>query len=352
MINTWTWFLWVTGVLVTLSSTRNPLYLILILLCLVVVDLSFTKLDRTNSGEEFLRIIPLSPLKIAILLVGFSAVFNVVISHFGETIIFTLPANLPLVGGPITLEALVYGSINGIILFGIFYTFMIMNRALSIRRLIRIVPKAFYPVAIVTSIAITFVPNTVRQFHQIKEAQAIRGHNLHGLRDWLPLLMPLLIGGVERALALAESMSARGLAQRNEGRNIWWARSLLIFGITLVLAGLFFQLTIDWQAYGKFLLILGVITVLTVLWSVGRQKPHSTYVHESWRLTDLIIISGVIFTLVAFLIPLSYFDKGTLNYEVYPKVYLPSFDPLIGIALLGLLLPVLFLRPAVGEDKP
>jgi len=351
MINTWTWFLWIIGVLIILSSTRNPLYLILILLCLVIVDLSLSRFDNKESREEHTRVVPVSPLKIAILLVVFSALFNAAISHFGETIMFRLPNSLPLIGGPITLEALVYGAINGMVLFGIFYTFMIMNQALSIRRLIRIVPKAFYPVAIVTSIAITFVPNTVRQFHQIREAQAIRGHRLQGLRDWLPLLMPLLIGGVERALSLAESMSARGLAQGHEGRNIWWARSLLIFGVSLVLAGMLFQLAIDWQAYGKFLLVLGVITVLAVLWLVGRQKPHSTYLQESWQLTDLIIISGVVITLVVFLLPLPYFDKGTINYEVYPKIYLSGFDPLIGIALLGLLFPVLYLRPS-ETNKP
>ena len=31
---------------------------------------------------------------------------------------------------------------------------------------------------------------------------------MRGLRDWLPLLMPLLIGGLERALQLAEAMTA------------------------------------------------------------------------------------------------------------------------------------------------
>jgi energy-coupling factor transport system permease protein len=352
MINTWTWFLWIAGVLITLSSTRNPLYLILILLCLVIVDLSLHRQDSDSPGGGNGRVIPVSPLKIALILISLSALFNAASSHFGETILFYLPGNWPLVGGAITLEALVYGAINGLILFGIFYTFIVLNQALSIRRLIRIIPKAFYPVAIVTSIAVTFFPTTVRQFNQIREAQAIRGHQTKGIRDWIPLLMPLLIGGMERALSLAESMSARGLAQGNEEREIWWSRSLMIFGVLLTLSGWLFQLSTTWQAYGTLLLLLGICTILAVLWSIGRQKPHISYLQENWQKIDFIILSGVALTLVVVLLPIPFIDQSSLVYEVYPHLNLPGFNPLIGITLLGLLTPIFIQRSKKGVKKP
>ena len=47
--------------------------------------------------------------------------------------------------------------------------------------------------------AITYVPETARHFQRIREAQAIRGHRLRGLRDWRPIVIPLLVGGLERA---------------------------------------------------------------------------------------------------------------------------------------------------------
>src|SRR4030043_1151670 len=91
-------------------------------------------------------------------------------------------------------------------------SFTVLNLALPVRDLISLIPRAFFPVAVVTSIAVTYLPTTMRQFQQIREAQAGRGHQMRKLRDWLPLLMPLLVGGLEHAMQLAEAMTARGFA--------------------------------------------------------------------------------------------------------------------------------------------
>src|SRR4030065_1354430 len=91
-------------------------------------------------------------------------------------------------------------------------SFMLLNLALPVRDLLRLIRRAFFPVAVVTSIAVTYLPTTLRQFQQIREAQAVRGHQVRSLRDWLPLLMPLLVGGLEHAMQLAEAMTARGFA--------------------------------------------------------------------------------------------------------------------------------------------
>ena len=145
MINTWTWFIWIAAVLIALSVTRNPLYIILILLFLFLLDTQLALRSRIINGAEENSSIPVSPFRIALMLITLSAVFNAAISHYGETVLFSLPASFPLIGGSITLEAFVYGALNGLMLFGIFYAFFILNRALSVRRLIRVIPRAFYP---------------------------------------------------------------------------------------------------------------------------------------------------------------------------------------------------------------
>ena len=71
-------------------------------------------------------------------------------------------------------------------------------------------PRAFYDLGVVVLIALTYVPQTMQQWQRIREAQAIRGHRWRGVRDWQPLVIPLFIGGLERAMALAEAMVARG----------------------------------------------------------------------------------------------------------------------------------------------
>ena len=72
----------------------------------------------------------------------------------------------------------------------------------------------------VTSIAITFVPQTVTRFTEIREAQALRGHRVRRIGDLLPLIIPLLAGGMERSMDLAEAMEARGYGRPGATRAL------------------------------------------------------------------------------------------------------------------------------------
>jgi len=344
VIHTYVWVIWLAAAIVSLSSTRNPLYLVLILLCLAIVNNSLASRIPQGNNPNASAKFPISPLRIAIMLVGLSALFNAAISHYGDTILFRVPDWIPLLGGAITLEALIYGAINGLVLFGIFWTFMILNQALPARKLLRLIPRAFYPVAVVTSIAISFVPATVRHYHQIREAQAIRGHRLRGVRDWIPLIMPLLVGGLERALSLAEAMTARGFASGGQAENGFRERVLLLLGILMMFVGWIFRLLENWYLPGSVLIILGAILIFAMLWTVGRKIPRSTYVREHWKLRDAVILMGAILILVFILVPLPFLNKLTLSFEIYPSLNIPGFDPLIGVVIVALLLPTLFLR--------
>lgn len=230
MIHPIAWVGWLASAIVALSVTRNPLHLILILLCIAIV---YVTVSSTQDAPYQMT----SPFRFAIIVVVLSALFNAVTVHLGETVLFYLPEGLPIIGGPITLEAVVFGLINGLVLMGIFLAFATLGQALPIRALIRLIPRAFFPMAVVVSVGVTFVPVTVRQFQQIKEAQAIRGHRVRGVRDWLPLLMPLLIGGLERALQMAEAMTSRGFASVEVAGQDAAPRLAIVVGLAALLSG-------------------------------------------------------------------------------------------------------------------
>ncbi|MBN1247068.1 MAG: energy-coupling factor transporter transmembrane protein EcfT, partial [Anaerolineae bacterium] len=210
------WICWVGAGATATLLTRNPFYLVLLFAIFMLVRDVERSVQQEGPGRAALggaalgRTLPVSPLRLALFAIPAGAAFNLLTSHAGETVLFRLPSRLPLLGGAFTAEALVYGAINGLLLVTLFAAFAVLNLAISIRDLIAYVPRAFYPVAVVSAIAVTFVPNTVLQFQQVREAQAIRGHKMRGWRDWLPLFLPVLIGGLERALQLAEAMTARG----------------------------------------------------------------------------------------------------------------------------------------------
>lgn len=331
-LHTWTWFAWLVITLIVISVTRNPIYMVVILMCLLVIHFV---LKASPLGKTY----PISLINFGLTICGFSTLFNLLISHSGETVFFSLPAHWPLIGGNYTLEAAIYGLSNGMILVNILIAFAVFNQALPVRQLIRLIPRAFFPVAVVTSIAITFVPNTIRQFYQIKEAQLIRGQRMRGLSDWLPLVMALLVGGMERALQLSEAMTARGFASSGPGHTRLAARLAMLAGLLLVTAGWILLNEPAWQALGWGIILVGVVLLSGALWWVGRQNRRTTYPRETWRLSDTLVLAGIGVLGLALLFPLEVINQKSLYYSVYPLFRWPQFDPWIGTALLVLVLP-------------
>ena len=334
MIHPMAWLAWLCAVLISLSLTRNPFYLALILLWIRLV----AAWSRSTAG---MAPIPISPLRFGLVVTIFSALFNMLTVHFGDTVLFSLPEVLPLVGGIITLEALVFGGLNGLVLAGLFAAFSLVNRLLPVRALLRLIPSAFYPVAVVASIAVTFVPAMLRHFEQIREAQAVRGHRLRGLKDWLPLVLPLLIGGLERALQLAEAMTARGFAGADQPGQEIRIRLAMIAGLGLLLGGWLLRLAWRQEELGLALILSGTGLILGTLWQVGRRVPRTVYRPEPWRPGDWVVGISAAVVAAAFLFYLPGLDRSTIFYYPYPALTIPRFDAGMALATAALLAPVL-----------
>jgi len=345
MFNTWTWISWLVASLIAVSTTRNPAYLILIFLCISLVNQEQRRKAKLGVDES-LRIFPIDPFRLSLFIILISSLVNATLSHFGETVLFYLPIWIPYIGGAITLEAIVYGAINGLILSCIFSAFITINQALPVSNLIRLIPRAFHPVALVTSIAVTFVPVSLRQFNQIREAQAVRGHQVRGLSSWLPLLLPLLIGGLERAFSLAEAMTARGFVSGQPVVSELYTRLALAGGLFFTFAGWLLHLSGRGFVWGSVLMIIGLVAILGTLWIVSRQSLRTTYTRVSWSKRDLFVTGLSMMVAAAFLLPIPGIETNTLRYNPYPSLSLPPFDPLIGILILGLLAPLLNPRPS------
>jgi energy-coupling factor transport system permease protein len=287
---------------------------------------------------------PFAAWKFGLLLILLAAGFNALTSHYGDTHLFTIPGRLPLISGDVTLEALVYGATNGLALAGLLGAFWVLGQALPVRALVGLIPRAFYPLAVVATIAVTYLPATLRQFQQIREAQAVRGHALRGLRDWPPLFMPLLVGGLERALQLSEAMTARGFA--SQGKQVGstlqraWPRLAMLFGLLLLAGGWMLRLA-GWVEWGSWLGLGGGIGLIGLgLWATGQRFPRSTYRPPPWRAGDTLALVGALLVLAMLWLPLPWLGSAARWYSPYPKLVLPPFDVRLGLALLGLLGPL------------
>jgi len=349
---------WLAAIMVTLTISRNPFYMGLTLLWITLVTLIARA--QTPAQPDMPSI---SPVRFGLLVITMSALFNALTVHIGATVLFSLPDAIPLIGGPITLEALVYGALNGVVIAGLFAAFAVINLVVPVRALIRIIPRAYYSVAVVISIAVTFVPTTLRQLRQIREAQAVRGHRMRGVRSWLPLVMPLLVGGLERALQLAEAMMARGFAggespaspgddghAKGRSRSDSFSRLALIGGLIFFLAGWLLRLVWQMPLLGLLFLFTGAALIVGALWVVGRRHPHTVHRPAPWTARDWAVITGAALTMTVMLVPLPGLDRSSIFYYPYPRLTLPGFNPVIAAATWGLLAPAAVMM-VTGEKQ-
>ena len=344
MYHTWAWVAWLAAAALPAFTLQNPLYLALVLGAAWLV---YTALGRStplgSSWGAFVRI--------GVFFLALSIPFNALSIHAGRIVLFRLPETWPIVGGVITLEAILAGAANGLALLAILAVFAAFNAGVDHYQLLRATPAFLFQAGVVVSIAITFVPQMVLAAREIRQAQRIRGHRLRGVRDLLPLIIPLLANGLERAIQLAETMEARGFAGTQTPaprRQALWVQLGTLAALVSLLGGLFIlayypaAATPGWALAG-----LAVVGLLTLFWYQGRGVRRSRYRRPRWEARDtaLAVTSVLVIAAVAgarFLAP------ATLYYSPYPPAdLLPAFNPLIGAALLPLALPALL--PAGSE---
>lgn len=324
------WVVWVLSAAAVAMTVRNPLYTLILLLVARVVDAAC---GRADAGLR----LPLARITLAVLF--FATLFNGLFVHSGQTVLLRLPATWPLIGGPISLEGLIYGLETGLILLALLFLFVTFNRVVSPAELVRLTPRAFHDLGVVILIAITYVPETARHLERIREAQAIRGHRLRGLRDWRPVIIPLLVGGLERAMGVAEAMVARGYGATAGQEQSPGVLAGLALGLLLLLTGWFLAL---WQGIlGWLLLALGALLMAVLLWHNGRRIEHTHYRLRRWRRDDTLVLLASLLPLLAIFLPSPFIAHDTLAYTPYPRLHLPAFDPLVGLVLLFLLAPAI-----------
>ncbi|MHB0878059.1 MAG: energy-coupling factor transporter transmembrane component T [Anaerolineae bacterium] len=338
--------LWVVAAAALALSTRNPIYLALLLGC---VWLTYRAARQYNPRANWGSI-----LRLGIWVWAITIPFNALSAHVGRYILFTLPAGWPLIGGIVTVEGVVFGFLNGLSLVLLLSTFAAFNTAVDQYQLLRLVPSAFHHVGMIASIAITFIPVMSTTFEEIRQAQMLRGHRFRGIRDLLPLLAPLLASGLERSIQLAEAMEARGyggnvrpLAPRT---NLLLQLAMLA-GLLGLVAGLFLRVyTTAGPLLGTALAAASLSLLTLTLWLQGRRLRRTYYRVWHWDQASTIVAAAAALSLLAG-VTASVWSGGGLAYYPYPpNTLLPPFEPLLAAAVLLLALPAALWSPKTMRE--
>ncbi len=327
-LDTRAWVVWLVATAVTIMLMRNPLYLIIVLLAVQVVG-------AMCGGAG--TIVRFSLWRIGLTILLFSTFFNFLFVHVGTTVLWRWPLSWPYVGGAMTVEAAVFGAINGLVLLTLLATFLTFNNIVPVGDLVRLIPAAFRDLGVVLLIALTYVPETIAHWHSIREAQAIRGHEVQGIRDFRPIFIPLLIGGLERAMSLAEAMVARGYGATVVEERPSALRYGLLAGLLLSLAGWLLSFWIGW--WGWLLLALGATILLGLIWQMGRSVKRTQYQPWRWAWRETVVVATAALPLLHL-----WLWGESANYTPYFTLTPPLFEPLLGLGLLGLITAV-FVTP-------
>lgn len=331
-MNALVWFAWAAGLMVITLSTRNPLYLLVALGVTRVVNAGLPR-DPTRAQLPLWRM--------ALFIVPLSALFNAISVHIGDTVLFAIPGNMPVFSGLVTLEGLIYGAINGLMLVTVLSIFQALNAATTPRDWMRFAPRSYQSIGMTMSIAMGFIPQVMRRLREVREAQAVRGHRVKGVRDWLPLWVPLLTGGMEQSMQLSEAMVSRGFGATKSQSTSAKRQLLLAGGLLLALAGWFSRFfAVLPDSLGGMAVLAGAGMVIASL--LRRQgTPHTTLHDQKLAKLDWLCLALFAAGVTAVLLPAMTGMATSLYWSPYPALSVPAFEFWVGLALLAFIAPII-----------
>ncbi|MFJ4936230.1 energy-coupling factor transporter transmembrane component T [Streptomyces pseudovenezuelae] len=346
------WWLWSLSLGIAATRTTNPLLLaLLVVVSAYVVATCRRPTPWSHSYSAFLG------LALAVLLVRL--LFTVVLGSPipGTHVLVTLP-ELPLpdwsqgirLGGRLTAEALVFALYDGLKLATLLICVGAANALANPHRLLKSLPGALYELGVAVVVALTFAPHLIADVQRLRAARRLRGRLDTGVRGLLQVGLPVLEGALERSVALAAAMDARGYGRTAEvpPRVRRTTTALTLGGLLGVCAGTYGLLTAEGGTYGVPVLLAGLAAALAGLRLGGRRTPRTRYRPDRWNARSLLVAgSGAAVAAAMFLASVT--DPVALHPGVVPLVA-PVLPLRPAAAVLVGLLPA-FLAPAPKESS-
>ena len=211
------WILWSLGAALVTMSTTNPFYLLPVLGAAWVVHAAHrNEGPHARSFRIFL-------------------VFGAMTIVTRTLLVFLFPAS-------VTTGAVANAFLEGLRLAVLLTVFGAFNSVADPFGVLRLAPRRFHEPALAAALALSIAPRTIASVGRVREAQRMRGIEIRGLRALPALAVPVLETGMEDAVALAESMDARGHGRGRRTRyrpQRWDAASLLTAGAGAAAAAVF-----------------------------------------------------------------------------------------------------------------
>jgi energy-coupling factor transport system permease protein len=339
------WLLWALAAAASVQLAPNPCYVA------VVVAVSALVVEGHAADGPLRGAFPVLLLA-GLAFAALRLVLTVATTHGGGgAVLVTLPqATLPTVlggftvGGTVEAAVVARAAAEGWAIVGILAAFGAFNAVVSHYELVVAAPRAFYEVGLAVTVALAFVPSTVAAVGAVREADRARtGGRVVRRGRLLRQVVPILETGMERAVALAESMDSRGFGHRPAGRSDA-AAGWLSLGALLGLGAAFVALVGRREALAVALTVAGVAALVAAILITSRASGRVRYRRRRLTRRDW-TIAAVAWCAPAALALLAAAGDRTL---VWPgdRLGLPGLNVVAVLALGALAVPTLRARPA------
>jgi energy-coupling factor transport system permease protein len=344
------WWLWALGLATAASRTTNPL-----LLCLLVAVAGYVVAAR-RTDAPWARSYG-AFLKLGLFVLGIRLFFAVLLGSPvpGTHVLFTLPG-IPLphwaqgvrIGGRVTAEGVAFAACDGLRLATLLVCVGAANALANPARLLKSLPGALYEAGVAVVVAMTFAPNLVADVARLRAARRMRGRADRGMRALAQVGLPVLEGALERSVALAAAMDARGYGRTADvPRPVRRLTAVLTLGGLLgVCAGTYGLLAAQGAGLGLPVLLLGLAAALAGLWLGGRRSVRTRYRPDRWGARAwLVSASGV--AVATLMIRAAGYDPAGVNPPAVPLTA-PVLPVWPALSVLAGLLPA-FVAPPPGR---
>lgn len=345
------WWLWALGLATAASRTTNPLLLGLIIgVAGYVVAARRTDAPWARSYGAF--------LKLGLFVIGLRLLFSMLLGSPipGSHLLFTLP-EVPLpdwaqgirFGGRVTAEQLVFAFYDGLKLAALLVCVGAANALANPARLLKSLPAALYEAGVAVVVAMTFAPNMVADVVRLRTARRLRGRPTGGVKAILQIGLPVLEGALERSVAIAASMDARGYGRTAEVPPAvrHTTNVLTLGGLLGMCAGTYGLLAAQGAVYGLPVLGAGAALAVAGLRLGGRRSVRTRYRPDRWGARAW-LVSGSGAAVAALLIHAASVDPAALHPGVVPLTA-PMLPLWPAAAILIGLLPA-FVAPVPPEE--
>jgi energy-coupling factor transport system permease protein len=304
------WWLWAIAMATAAARTNNPLLLLLILaVCGFVVSARRTDAPWARAFRFYLMV----GCSVIAIRVAFRSLLGGGVAT-GGPILFTLPT-VPVpswaagvhVGGPVSAQGALAALYDGMRLATLLCCIGAANALANPKRALRVLPGALYELGVAVVVSITVAPQLVESAGRVRRARRLRGEGGTRLAVLRSLAMPVLHDALERSLALAAAMDARGYGRR-AGTSAATRRAtaaLLIGGLAGLCVGVYGLMDATTPVVLRIpALLTGAAACCFGLALGSRRVQHSSYRPDCWRLAEWLVVGlglvpATVFTVLA-----------------------------------------------------